>query len=60
MRIEPFKLVCELIVALKDDDGNVVGEQKAADMVVYAPHLDEIREKVEAIMPEIQREWDQR
>lgn len=57
MTIEPFKLVCQLVVAIKDENGNIVGEQKAADMVVYAPHFNQIAEKVDEVMPEIRKQF---
>lgn len=59
MTIEPFKLVGQLIVAVKDEDGNIIGEQKAADMVVYAPQFDQIAGRVEEIMPEIRKQAEE-
>ncbi len=44
--LKPFKIVGQLIAAAYDDDGNIVGEQVAGDVVFYATQFGEVQERV--------------
>ncbi|MGI8801056.1 MAG: hypothetical protein ACR2KV_02635 [Solirubrobacteraceae bacterium] len=50
MKLEPFKVIYELVVVEKDDDGNVIAEHPQPPATLYPPHFGELAERVEATM----------
>lgn len=56
--VRPFKLVCNLIVAVRDEKGEVVAEIDAARLMFYLPDFGAIEQTVlEDAMPEIERAY---
>ena len=46
MTIEPLKVVYQLVVIEKDDDGNIVGEHPQEPVTLYPPQFGELEERV--------------
>ena len=50
MRLEPLKVVYQLIVVEKDDEGNIVGEHPQQPVTLYRPQFGQLEERVNATM----------
>jgi hypothetical protein len=50
MRLEPFKVIYQLIVAELDDAGNIIAEHPQPPATLYRPQFAELAERVEATM----------
>jgi hypothetical protein len=55
LTIEPFKVVGKLVAAVKNEKGEVIGEQPVTDLVLWAPRFHLLKEDVEQSWPEIER-----
>jgi hypothetical protein len=50
LTIEPLKVVYQLVVIEKDDDGNIVGEHPQEPVTLYPPQFGELEQRVRATL----------
>jgi hypothetical protein len=50
LTIEPLKVVYQLVVIEKDDDGNIVGEHPQEPVTLYPPQFGQLEEHVQATL----------
>lgn len=57
MSLEPFKLVGELVALVKNDDGEVIGEQSVGQVSLYALDFDKLPDRVAEIWPDVEKKF---
>jgi hypothetical protein len=50
LNLEPLKIVYQLVVIEKDDDGNIVAEHPQEPATLYPPQFGELEERVKATL----------
>jgi hypothetical protein len=50
LTIEPLKVVYQLVVIEKDDDGNIVGEHPQEPVTLYPPQFGQLEERVQTML----------
>ena len=50
MSVEALKVVYQLVVIEKDDDGNIVGEHPQEPITLYPPQFGELEERVKSTL----------